>query len=187
MSTSEPDHPYAASRAARMLDQAITAMSDNKLGSLRQIGGRLGYKSAVILSHMRSGRLAIPIDRAIDIAKATEMDAGAFLLAVLEQRHPDIDFLKMLTGRDAQQDRSMQPLETALATNLAEALDQPVTSLSSEHIGVIREVVAEPHPRKRWVGVNESGVIEFVRRELPEVARDGLSAAQRDAVKKALA
>ena len=179
------DYPHADTRAAKMLDVAIDQMSKNDRGSLRQIAGRLGYKSAVILSHMRSGRLAIPIDRAIDLARATEMDAGAFLLAVLEQRHPEIDFIGVLTGRDAQQDRSMQSLGVILAANLSDALDQPVTLLSSEHIGVIREVLAEPHPRKRWVGVNESGIIEFIRRELPEIARDGLSAAQRNFLKKA--
>jgi len=179
------DYPHANTRAAKMLDVAIDQMSKNDRGSLRQIAGRLGYKSAVILSHMRSGRLAIPIDRAIDLARATEMDAGAFLLAVLEQRHPEIDFIGVLTGRDAQQDRSMQPLGAVLAANLSDALDQSVTSLSSEHIGVIREIVAEPHPRKRWVGVNESGVIQFIRHALPEVARDGLTSSQKDELKSA--
>lgn len=180
------DHPHAGTRAAEMLDVAIDQMGKNGRGSLRHIAGVLGYKSAVILSHMRSGRLPIPIDRAIDIANATQMDAGAFLLAVLEQRHSDIDFLKMLTGRDAKQDPAAHPMGMDLADTLSQALDQPLKSLSSEQVGVIREIIADPHPRRRWASISEASIIDFVRRDLPEIARDGLSAVQRDALKKAL-
>lgn len=177
----EGDYPYAHTRAAVMLSAAIDAMKERGDGSLRQIAGRLGYKSAVVLSHLRTGRLPIPIDRVSDIARATKMDEGRFLLAVLEQRHPDVDFLSLLAteaGTKAKNDQRNDAVQALIG--------KAAPDLNRDQVGVIREVAADPAPRKRWCGVNEALVLDFLRTELPEIARNGLTAKDQQTLKTAL-
>jgi hypothetical protein len=64
------------------------------------MAGQLGYKSAVVLSHMRTGRLPIPIDRAGEIAKMVGLEPARFLILVLEQRYPDVDFKRAFKKDD---------------------------------------------------------------------------------------
>jgi len=185
------DYPYAHTKATKMLSDAIDVMSNKSNGamSLRQIAGRLHYKAAVVVSHMRTGRLAIPIDRAIDIARATEMDEAEFMVAVLEQRYPDIDFLKLLAkgiskAKGGKVDtEGVSVADVRLVRDLVDLAGKPLSELPSEHIGVIREVVTDNHPRDRWVSVNEKTVLTFLRQELPDLARDGITSDQRDNLK----
>ena len=186
MESSATKHQHADTRAARMLNDAIDRMSAQRGVSLRQLASGMGFKSAVILSHMRSGRLPIPVDRAIQIANATEMDAATFLLAVLEQRHSDIDFAKFLGGADSVAQHTITPAERALLDDLANAAGKPVSSFTSEQLGVLREVAADPAPRKRWVGVNEAQIIAHMRAELPEIVRNGLTITDREKLKSAI-
>lgn len=177
----EGDYPYAHTRAAVMLSAAIDGMKERGEGSLRQIAGRLGYKSAVVLSHLRTGRLPIPIDRVIDIARATKMEEGRFLLAVLEQRHPEVDFLSLLateTGASMQATRRNDAVEALIG--------KPAGDLNREQIGVIREIAADPSPRKRWCGVNEAQVLDFLREQLPDVTRNGLTVDDQHKLKSVL-
>lgn len=168
------DYPYANSEATRLLSDAINRMTETKQGSLRQLAGKLNYKSAVVLSHMRTGRLPIPIDRAMEIAKITQLDGPTFLLAVLAQRYPDVNFSDAIGQPLGASHSAPQGAEAMLLADLVKAAGKPISELSREQLGVIREVVAEAHPRRRWIGLNEASVVENIRRVYPEVSRDGL-------------
>lgn len=180
------DYPYAHTKAVRMLSKAIDEMAERNEGSLRQCAGRLGYKSAVVLSHMRTGRLPIPVDRASEIAKITRMDEAEFLLAVLEQRFPNIDFVRLITKGDTPDTSSLNISDVRLMGDLEAAAGKPISSLSNEHIGVLREVVVDSHPRARWLSLSEATVVDFIRRDLPEIARDGLTSEDAEKIKKAV-
>src|SRR5689334_14158863 len=91
MHTSSGDYPLQGTRAQVMLESAMKAAQATGR-SQRQVAAELGYKTSVVLSHMTVGRVPIPVDRAKDMATTLGMDPDTFLLAVLEQRHPEIDF-----------------------------------------------------------------------------------------------
>ena len=87
-----PDYPMANSQATRMLAEALDAAKETNGWSQLTIAKMLNYKTSVMLSHMALGRVAIPIDRSLEMAQLLGMERSKFLLAVLEQRHPGIDF-----------------------------------------------------------------------------------------------
>ncbi|WP_439546830.1 hypothetical protein [Sandarakinorhabdus sp.] len=176
------DYPYAATAAARMLSDAIGARAEAGGESLRQLAGKLGYRSAVVLSHMRTGRLPIPVDRAVEIAQAVGMDESKFLVLVLEQRFPDVDIRKAFA--DAPQEGSQElPISLVrLIGELSALAGRPITELPAESLGVLREVVADPHPRRRWLTIPELSMIELARRSDPSFAQNGLSVQQMEAI-----
>nr|WP_166175711.1 helix-turn-helix transcriptional regulator [Altererythrobacter segetis] len=90
------DYPLANSEATRMLAAGLEHAAEDKGWSQRTIAKMLNYRASVVLSHMALGRVPIPIDRALQFARLLGMDTAKFLLAVLEQRHPEIDFVKVL-------------------------------------------------------------------------------------------
>ena len=92
------DYPFVQSRAATMLASGIQRASEERGLSTRKIGMLLNYKQAVVLSHMASGRVPIPIDRAEEFADVLQLDKTAFLAAVVEQRHPDVDWSLLGNG-----------------------------------------------------------------------------------------
>lgn len=178
-------YPYAGTRATRVLSEAINAKSPGV--SLRTMAGRLGYKSAVVLSHMRTGRLPIPVDRAVEIAKAVGADPEPFLALVLEQRYPDVDFRKALgSNRTQGTDTSVSPSTARILAEFEKFAGMPFDQMPAEHLGVLREVVADRHPRRRWIGISEVSVIELVRAIRPDFARDGMDAEPAAAFAKAL-
>lgn len=85
-------YPHATSAAAVMLTSAFGRLASDHGISQRRLAAHLGYANSVPLSHMASGRVPVPIDRALDLAEATGMCPKEFLLAVLDQRHPEIPF-----------------------------------------------------------------------------------------------
>lgn len=174
-------YPYAKTRATLVLSEAINARSPAV--SLRTMAGELGYKSAVVLSHMRTGRLPIPVDRAVEIANAVGADPVTFLALVLEQRYPDVDFRKALIANRTQgADTTVTPATARILTDLEQFAGVTLDQLPSEHLGVLREVVADRHPRRRWVGISEVSVIELIREVRPDLARDGLNVQQAEAL-----
>ena len=188
------DYPYVKSRAAKMLSKGIDDASDARGESLRQLAGRLGYKSAVVLSHMRTGRLPIPVERAPELAEVIGMPRGEFIIAVMEQRFPNLNVKKELGSyfRDEPPTASeVSPGEHRLLDELAEIAGRPINELPAEHTGVLREVVGDRSPRKRWLSHGEVGLVEVLRRTIPDACRDGVSQRQADkfaeCVKNALA
>src|SRR4051794_35113776 len=91
-SSTTDDYPLQGTRAQMMLEEAMKRAQVAGRSQRQVAKDDLGYGSSVVLSHMTLGRVPIPIDRAEDIANALGMEPKAFLLAVLEQRHPDIDY-----------------------------------------------------------------------------------------------
>src|SRR5688572_16263254 len=92
------EHRWAETLAARMLASGLKVAALERGLSLRAIGGRLEYKQPVVLSHMATGRVPIPLDRALDIAREVGLPDKPFLEAVLQQRHPGVDW-SLVTGR----------------------------------------------------------------------------------------
>lgn len=175
--TREIDPQLADSDAARMLAWGLARASRERGLSLRKIGAMLDYKQAVVLSHMTTGRVPIPIDRAEEIAKVLKMDPAAFLQAVVKQRHPKVSWSLMGKAGDGGDEITHQ---------LAVSLGKPLTELNQEQRAVMREVAAEPRPRRRWLTVHELTGVEALREIRPAMASEGLSASDLAAIGKAL-
>lgn len=175
------DYPYVKSRAAKMLSKGIDDASDTRGESLRQLAGRLGYKSAVVLSHMRTGRLPIPVERAPELAEVIGMPRGDFIIAVMEQRFPNMNVKKELGAHFRDEPltaNEVSPGEHRLLEELAEIAGRPINELPAEHIGVLREIVGDRSPRKRWLSHGEVGLVEVLRRTVPDACRDGINQEQ---------
>lgn len=56
-------YQWADTAAAKMLLSGLERARDQMGLSVRQLAKSLGYKQAVVLSHMATGRAPIPIDR----------------------------------------------------------------------------------------------------------------------------
>lgn len=179
----EPDYPLANSEATRMLAEGLERASEEKGLSQRQLAKTLNYKTSVVLSHMALGRVPIPIDRALDFARLLNMDASRFLLAVLEQRHPDIDFARVLgataktktTGKGGRESYTLEELESIAGKDL--------DALPVDRINVLREVVGDQNAARRWLDLSEMPVIDTLRRMHPQ----GLTPAQRKKLEDAIA
>lgn len=156
-------HRLAKTAAARMLSDGLKTAASEKALSLREAGRRLGYKQPVVLSHMASGRVPIPIDRAVDIAAEVGLPAKAFLEAVLQQRHPDVDWTLLATRPDP------------LITELERVAGKPLNELSAAHIGVLRDVVRDAKPEERWLAVPEISAVQLLREIFPHLRSEGLS------------
>ncbi len=87
---------YAGTVATKMLAEAFEKIWNTRRLSQRQLAARLGYRSSVPLSHMATGRVPIPISRVSDLSRVLKIDEAALLIAVLEQRHPDVEFKRIL-------------------------------------------------------------------------------------------
>ena len=172
------DFPFENSTATKMLAAGLEGAQARKT-SLRSLGKQLGYKQAVILSHMASGRVPIPIDRAVALANALDMPGDDFLIAVLEQRHPKVDWALLREPVTALR-------EQGLVGQLEAVAGKPLSALSTEHIGVIQEVARDPNPRRRWLTVQEISVMDLIRDLLPYLKMDALAGSDREAITTAL-
>ncbi|RYY28379.1 MAG: XRE family transcriptional regulator [Sphingomonadales bacterium] len=172
------DFPYLDTQAARMLASGIQRASVRDGISLRQLGKRLGYKQAVVLSHMASGRVPIPIDRAQDLATTLEVDPKMFLAAVLDQRHPDVDWA-LITGMH---DTAGSTFHLAADLTGGRAVDE----LTPGQRAVMREVAADPQASRRWLSVHEVEAVEMLRELRPTMVREGLGPGDRRALRDAL-
>jgi hypothetical protein len=156
------EYPYASSQAAQLLAGALRRKAEEERISVRAIGKQLGYKQAVVLSHMANGRVPIPVDRATDIARAVGLPEREFLIAVLEQRHDEVDWGLITSSSDE------------FVDELEAIAGQPLSTLSPEHRQVVREVVAEPRPQRRWLALAEVPLVEAIRNTVPQVRSDGM-------------
>ena len=175
------DYPLANSRAAKMLAAALQRANEQRHLSLRQIGKLLNYKQAVVLSHMALGRAPIPIDRAEDLAEVLDLDKGTFLAAVVEQRHPEVDW-SLLSGMASKGSDEAGDL----AQDLEAIVGRPIYKLTPEHRKVMREVAADAQPARRWLTIHEVPAIAILRKHRPAIGEGGLSRADRRALELAL-
>lgn len=161
------DYPLANTEATRMLAEALEKAGEDKGWSQRQIAKMLNYKTSVVLSHMALGRVPIPIDRAMDFARLLKMDAPRFLLAVLEQRHPDIDFLRILGASAKQKSTGKGGRESFVLEELEALAGKPLDELPNDQLNVLREAVSNPNAARRWLAPHEVSAIEAIRRVHP--------------------
>lgn len=170
METKATTYPYAESRAARMLSERLAVASAERWMSTRKLAKLLEIKQASVISHLANGRLPIPIERAVPLAMALQMDVGAFLAAVLEQRFPAVDFSLLATGSD-----------THSAGREFGWLDQlsgiKPEQLSSEHARIIGEVARDTHPAERWI---EPAEVPYVRQLRDRLRGDEFGFTSRD-------
>jgi cyanate lyase len=178
--TREIDPTLADSHAARMLSDGLARASQERGLSLRKIAASLGYKQAVVLSHMATGRAPIPIDRAAELADALDIDRRTFVLAVLAQRHPTVDWHEIARPSD------LDPRDVRLVEELEAILGHPVSELESEHRMVFREVASDRAPARRWLSVHELPLVEAMRERLRSTD-EMLTDAERDEILDELA
>ena len=173
------EYPLADSTAARMLSEGLARAKAEQGSSIRQIGKQMGYKTAVVLSHMALGRVPIPIDRAEELADTLKIDKASFLQAVVKQRHPHVSWgLLSDRGRTSESDGLAHELETVLGCRLRD--------LSKEQRSVMREVAAEPRPRRRWLSVHELHAVEVLRETIPSMTTDGVPSSDLTAIQALL-
>jgi hypothetical protein len=156
------EYPYASSQAAQLLGGALRRKAEEERVSVRTIGKQLGYKQAVVLSHMANGRVPIPVDRAPEIANAVGLPEREFLIAVLQQRHNEVNWGLITSSSDE------------FVDELEAIAGQPLSTLSPEHRQVMREIVVEPRPQRRWLTLAEVPVMETIRQAVPYVRSDGM-------------
>lgn len=170
---------WADTAAAKMLVAALDRARDQRGLSIRQLAKNLGYKQAVVLSHMATGRTPIPLDRAEQIATALEINPGKFLRAVLDQRHPEVRWELITAAAAATQTDS-------LAAQLEIILNAPLSDLNSDQRRVMREVAAERSPGRRWLSVHELPLVEALRARRKGHDDAGLSGEEIDALLSSL-
>lgn len=153
--TREIDPKLADSEAARMLSAALSKASSEHGLSLRKIAPLVGYKQAVVLSHMATGRIPIPFEKAEKIAEVLGMNARDFLRAILKQRHPEVSW-SLISGSEIE-------YSDDFLGGLAEGLNGQALTLNQDQLAVIREIAADPDPRRRWLSSEEAAAIEILR------------------------
>lgn len=148
---------YADSAATIMLRSALDRYTAAPGKSLRKLGIELGYKNAVILSHMSLGRVPIPLDRADEFARVLDMNAAEFVAKVLLQRHPN----------------AYQALQLAPAPSATQGF--PIPPQTSEHERIALEVLRDFRPQQRWLTIPECLAVERIRNAKPTFSTEGLT------------
>ena len=180
MNEPDADAAYRDSAAARLLAEALSNAASERGLSQRAIAKQLGYKQSVVLSHMALGRVPIPVERAVQFAEVLMLDERTFLMAVLNQRFPKVDW-RLLTSPSRVSDAADD-----LVRSLEAILDGPLEMLSDEQAHVIREVASDKNASNRWLSVHEVPAVSLLRSLRPKIWSDGLSADDREAVLRAL-
>lgn len=174
------DYPLANTRAAHMISEALERASRDDNQSARQIAKILGYKTSTVLSHMATGRAPVPLDRAMDFARILKIDARELIMAILEQRHPGIDFPRVLFGGKKNMPKSSKSdEEDFIVEELESVAGQSLSQVASSKMRVVKEVLREPRPEGRWLSLNELPFMESFRKARPDVAENGLSFSER--------
>lgn len=166
--TAPQEYPYANTDAARMLLSAIRLAASEEGISLRELGRRLGYKQPVALSHMSTGRIPVPVERAAQIAAELRLPMANFLTAVLRQRYPSLDWNSL------QAEATLGSAAAELTWSLELAAGKPLSELTESQRRVMREVAADAQPDRRWISIHEAGVVEMLRRVRPSIRSQGL-------------
>jgi plasmid stability protein len=168
------EHRYANTTAALMLAAGLRSAAQERNLSLREIGRRLSYRQPVVLSHMATGRVPIPVNRAADIAREVGIPPNQFIQAVLHQHHPQIEW-GLITGK-------VDPF----LLDLQQAAGKPLAAVGAEHRRILKEVVKDQKPEERWLSIPEIAAIRFLRELFPNMQTCGLSEEERDALRLAV-
>lgn len=172
------DFGHADTRATQMFARALDAKPDL---SQRALAHLLGYKSSVVVSHMASGRAPIPIDRALGIASAVGVDPGKFLLAVLEQRYPEINFAELLDIPAGQKEQAVGTVgeDLDVMRDLERVAGKRLAELPEERLNIVRDVLTDRDPSRRWLTLNELPLVEDLRDKFPALRAKGIAPAAR--------
>lgn len=179
MKDTDDAHPFAGTTAARMLADAIRRKQAEGV-SLRKLAPQLGYKQATVLSHMANGRIPVPIGKATDLALAVGLPQSEFLIAVMDQREPEAHTLLAAAPMDFE----LPP--HSFADELVDIAGRPLDGLSAEQKDVMRRVVVDPNPSRRWVAEGEIPALLLLRSLRPNIGQDGLSKLDRKLLSEAL-
>jgi hypothetical protein len=171
---------YQDSAAARLLSNGLANAARERGLSQRSLAKQLGYKQSVVLSHMALGRVPIPLERAAQIADLLAMAKREFLMAVLVQRVPNVDWQRTFDFNRAREKAG------ELVAGLELIAREPLDSLSSGQQAVMREVAADRHAAERWLSVHEVPAVALLRSLRPDVSSHGLRRVDLDAVSHAL-
>jgi DNA-binding transcriptional regulator YdaS (Cro superfamily) len=174
------DTAYRDSAAARMLADGLANAASERGLSQRALAKLLGYKQSVVLSHMALGRVPIPLERAAQFAELLEIDKRDFLVAVLIQRLPDVDWPEII-GSGAAQDKAGH-----FVSGLEAIARGKLDGLSAGQQAVMREVVADRHAGERWLSVHEVPTVALLRTLRPTIVAEGLSVEDSEAIEVAL-
>jgi len=170
-------HPFADSRAARMLADGLRQASERFGLSQRQIARQLGHKQPVMLSHWATGRVPIPVERVGELATALDLDQRGFLLAVLHQRHPTVDWEEL---------EDVHTPAYHFVSELQNIAGMGVEDFSQGQLVVMREAAADRRADRRWLTVHEFAVMQLVRALRPGVKEIGLSPSDRAKIESVL-
>lgn len=160
MSESSAQYPLQETIATRLVAAAVQRLQREQGLSQRDLALQLGYKTSVMLSHVALGRVPVPLDRVADLAKVLEIDLATLLVAVLEQRHPEIDFRSIMNIRAAPASPFLAKLEAIAGC--------PIDEFDSGRKTILEEVAAAANPRRRWLTIGEMEVFGIVREWLNE-------------------
>lgn len=174
------EFPFADTLAAQMLKTALRRASDERGLSLRSIAKTLGYKQATVLSHMSKGRVPIPLERSAEIARAAGLSQAEFLRAVVAQKAPEA--LEILAN--GAEEAGAQ--STNFVTQLTDLAGSPLELLNDEQKQVLREVMLDRAPARRWLSPTEMTVMMHLRRLRPQIERLGLTQGELQAIEEAL-
>jgi hypothetical protein len=172
------NYPLAHTDATKLLADALARTQQHTGKTQRELSQELGYKSSVVLSHMASGRVPIPLDKTLIIAQVLNLDHSRLLLATLKQRFPDVPF-ETLLGIKVQ---PTSDLERELVAIAGTGLDD----LDDSKKAVMREVAAAARPESRWLSTSEIPVVATIRTFYPAVLRRGLTTAEQNSLLTAL-
>lgn len=169
------DHfPYVDTDAAQILRSALDQYVRRKKSSLRKLAKELGYKQSTMFSHMANGRIAIPIDRATELADVLEIPRAVFVSAVVKQRYPEA-FDALAAGADS----------SGLQMDLAgvSASDPRLTKMQQK---ILHELLRDTCPEERWLAASEVALVKFLRTEVPQVFDEHVTGARLRALKAAI-
>ena len=168
--------PHAETDAARTLQSAINKAKVKNKTSLRTIAKTLNYRQAAVLSHMASGRIPIPVERAEKIAVALDINPSAFMKMVLKQRYPNMSL--------AVEQHVFE--HHALLNGLDTSLPPGLNNATPSQMRIIREVLRDEHASERWLSPHEVFFVSEIRRLRPDIIADGLSSDDLQQVRLAL-
>jgi transcriptional regulator with XRE-family HTH domain len=152
--------------ATKMMAAGLERLRIEEGLTQREVAVQLGYKTSVVVSHMASGRVPIPIERAAEIAGILKLDPQRFLLAALEQRFPTANIRDLFGVQLVSHGR--------VGSRLALLAGGDLDDLPPDTVAVIDEVVTSANPRRRWLSIEELALVELLRRSFPELMKRSL-------------
>ncbi|MDO6415934.1 hypothetical protein Q4F19_16205 [Sphingomonas sp. BIUV-7] len=157
------DFPYRHTEAVRLLAEGLERAKARGV-SLRAVAKEMRYAEPVSISHMATGRSAVPIDRAHEIASVLKLDADLFMVAALEQRLPEFDWAAIRLLMTAERELAVFRVVTGRA----------LSDMTDEQLAIISNVANADDPERRWIKPLEVPLVEAVRKADPSSSSLGL-------------